>query len=435
MEKFLEKCEEARKYAFSMSDPIIIHHHDADGITSGSIIINAFKSRNKTYHSRCIKKLDDIAIDELSKEKEVIFVDLGGGNPRVNELKEVLIIDHHQTKDITKFQINPLLFGIDGGTELSSSGTASLVFDEKEDLGVVGAIGDMQSPFKGANRFLLEKAVRKNLIKIENDLCFYGRFSRSILQFLLYSDNPYIPGLSYNESAVISLLSKLGIPMKDGEKWRTYSDLSLEEKRKLVSELATTLINLNQIKKAEDLIGESYVVLTQPKGTEMYEANEFSTLLNACGRHGQGDLGISVCLGVPEAYQKAKEFLRYHRKMIRDGIEFASRNVQDFGKFYFLDARNVIDEGIIGIVCGMYLNPMSEKPIIGVSIGEHNSLKFSSRGTYKLVTKGLNLGNIMRQAAEKVKGIGGGHKIAAGASIPDNKINEFLDEAGFRFLS
>ena len=41
----------------------------------------------------------------------------------------------------------------------------------------------------------------------------------------------------------------------------------------------------------------------------------------------------------------------------------------------------------------------------------------------------------MRQAAEKVKGIGGGHKIAAGASIPDNKINEFLDEAGFRFLS
>ena len=53
----------------------------------------------------------------------------------------------------------------------------------------------------------------------------------------------------------------------------------------------------------------------------------------------------------------------------------------------------------------------------------------------KLVKSGLNLGDIMRQAAEKVKGIGGGHKIAAGASIPSNKINEFLDEAGFRFLS
>ena len=37
---------------------------------------------------------------------------------------DVVTIDHHQTEGIEKLQANPLLFGIDGGTELSASGTA-----------------------------------------------------------------------------------------------------------------------------------------------------------------------------------------------------------------------------------------------------------------------------------------------------------------------
>ncbi|MFH2105720.1 MAG: DHH family phosphoesterase, partial [Candidatus Micrarchaeota archaeon] len=142
IENLLDKCKEARDYAFSMSNPLIVHHYDCDGITSGSIVADAFRSKSKKYRQKWIKKLDDSVIEYLksAKEKEVIFVDLGGGNKRVNELDDVLVIDHHQTEGIDKLQINPLLFGVDGGEELSAAGTTSLVFDHREDLGIVGAV-------------------------------------------------------------------------------------------------------------------------------------------------------------------------------------------------------------------------------------------------------------------------------------------------------
>jgi len=38
------------------------------------------------------------------------------------------------------------------------------------------------------------------------------------------------------------------------------------------------------------------------------------------------------------------------------------------------------------------------------------------------------LGNALKNAAEKVGGIGGGHPVAAGAKINKNKEEEFLEE-------
>jgi RecJ-like exonuclease len=43
------------------------------------------------------------------------------------------------------------------------------------------------------------------------------------------------------------------------------------------------------------------------------------------------------------------------------------------------------------------------------------------------VLKGLDLSIAIRVASEKVGGSGGGHRIAAGASIPLGKEMEFLD--------
>jgi len=426
-EGFFKKCEEAREYAFSMKNPLIVSHYDADGISSGAIVISAFREENKQYRYKCIKKLDDNAIEELSKEEEIIFVDLGGGNPRVNELKEVLIIDHHQTKNIEKFQINPLLFGIDGGEEISAAGTAYCVFRKHIDLAIVGAIGDMQHPFKGMNKWLVEEGEKLGEIKVETGLSFYGRHSRPLIQFLLYSDDPYVSGLSFREDRVTKLLYDSGIPLKDGEKLRTYSDLTEEEKKKLVSAITSIMINWGNTEKAKTLIGESYVLLKRNKNTEMYEANEFSTLLNACGRHNKPEIGVGVCLEEKGAYDKAYSLLQLHRRMLREGIEYTTKNIQDFGKFYFLDGREKIDEGIIGIVSGMKMRPTWKKPIFGLSSSENNTLKFSVRSPRLLE---LNAGLVIKEAAAEVGGTGGGHRTAAGASIPDDKLNEFLVHLG-----
>ncbi len=290
----------------------------------------------------------------------------------------------------------------------------------------------MQSPFLGMNSFLLAEGVKRKDVTVEKDLRFYGRYSRPILQFLLYSDDPYVPGISYNEEGAKRIIAESGIDSEErkGGKPITYGQLNNEKKKKLISALANALIDKNMINKAEELIGESYVFPNRGEGNGTYEANEFSTLLNACGRHNKAEIGVGVCMGDDTSYLEANALLQYHRRKIREGIDFAKSNIQDFGKFFFIDGRGIIDEGLIGIVCGMIINPMSDKPILGISLGENNDVKVSSRGTKRLIAKGLNLGLIIKEVTGRIGGVGGGHRIAAGAAIPRDKLGNFLEEIG-----
>jgi single-stranded-DNA-specific exonuclease len=57
------------------------------------------------------------------------------------------------------------------------------------------------------------------------------------------------------------------------------------------------------------------------------------------------------------------------------------------------------------------------------------SLKISGRGTVWLVDQGLDLSTVCRAAADRVGGEGGGHRVAAGATIPIDRRDPFLAEA------
>ena len=422
---FLERCVEIGRIAFSFSDPLIVHHYDADGLSSGSLVMSAFKKQGREVRSECIKKLDDVAIERFARERELIFVDLGGGNKRVNELKDVVIIDHHQTEGIEKPQANPMLHDLDGGGELSASGTAYCVFGVDADLAVVGAVGDMQAPLEGLNRWVLHRGEKDGTVRVEQDLSFYGRYCRPLVQFLAYSDDPFLPGITYREDRAAELLADLKIPTEGaGGARRVYADLSEDEKRALVSALARILMA-----GGEALMGESYVFPQRPRN-ETYEANEFSTLLNACGRHSKPDVGVRVCLGEESAYAEARALLQLHRRMLREGISFASAHIQDMGAFYLLDGRGVIDEGIIGVVCGMAMQQRWQKPVLGIALGDNSTIKVSGRAPRSVVAAGLNLGELMKKASAELGGVGGGHAMAAGASLPSGALNGFLLFAG-----
>jgi RecJ-like exonuclease len=56
-------------------------------------------------------------------------------------------------------------------------------------------------------------------------------------------------------------------------------------------------------------------------------------------------------------------------------------------------------------------------------------LKVSSRGSHALVRRGLDLSAVMREASRAVGGDGGGHDVAAGATIPIDERDAFLAEA------
>ena len=71
--------------------------------------------------------------------------------------------------------------------------------------------------------------------------------------------------------------------------------------------------------------------------------------------------------------------------------------------------------------------PRDDKPLIAYSIVEGEKIvKISARGTNKTVERGINLGEIMKETAEKFSGLGGGHDIAAGGQVPIEKLDEFI---------
>ena len=71
----------------------------------------------------------------------------------------------------------------------------------------------------------------------------------------------------------------------------------------------------------------------------------------------------------------------------------------------------------------------TNKTLFGFVITEDGkNLKISARATRELVKDGLNLSQVMREVSTILGegSVGGGHDIAAGATIPINKKQTFL---------
>jgi len=96
----------------------------------------------------------------------------------------------------------------------------------------------------------------------------------------------------------------------------------------------------------------------------------------------------------------------------------------------FFHTGTGIRDTIVGIVANMLLNSgetSSNLPLIGFADKDKGEVKASARGTQELIDKGLDLSIAMKKSAELLNGVGGGHNIAAGATIPKGKEEEFLD--------
>jgi len=342
------------------------------------------------------------------------------------------------------FHLNPHLFGKDGGFEISGAGTTYLVsraIDKKNkdlsSLAIVGAIGDLQDrkhgKLIGLNRDILSDGVTTGSIIAKTDILYFGRETRPIYKMLQYASDPFIPGLTGRESSCIAFLQELGITMKDGDNWRKWIDLSKDERRLIISSIAELFLTKGFGHKAVSrMIGEVYLLDKEIEGTEIHEAKEFATLLNSTARYGQFEVGLKVCLGDRDKFLKeARSLLQGHRHNLVEGLQLArDEGITKREFLQFFHAGNGIRDTIVGIVANMLLNSedvSSDVPLLGFAIKENGEVKVSARGTDALVKQGLNLSAAMKKAASILNGVGGGHSIAAGATIPKGKEEEFLD--------
>ncbi len=437
--KACQCAEYIKKHSFAF----VVSHIDADGLTSAAIMGKALKRAGIEYETRFLKQLDIPALNEIADKNPelVIFTDLGSGMPDViSRLKiNAVISDHHQPHGAYEHQINPHLFGINGATELSGSSVtyllASAMGDNKDfaDLAVVGAVGDLQhvknGQLVGINRSILEEGAKNGVLRYEKDLLLFGKQTRPVFKLLQYSSDPYLPGITGSEDASIEFLKKIGI-RQHGEKWRRWIDLEPVEKQQIVSALFQFCLNSGMpANNVQRLLGEVYTLLREREGTELRDASEYSTLLNATARYDHADIGLAVCMGDRgRCYEKASALLNDHRKNLVEGLNFVKeKGMVLMENLQYFDSGSKIRETIVGIVAGMSASFVNNKnlPIIAFADSD-GGVKVSSRGNYDLVRKGLNLGSAISEAAKAVGGTGGGHDIAAGAFIPREAKDEFL---------
>jgi RecJ-like exonuclease len=436
------KAQECADFIKKHSSALVVSHIDADGLTSAAIMGKALERAGIDCDIRFVKQLDSAALAGIadSDPELVIFTDLGSG--MLDAIKTLnlnaVISDHHQPRGVHEHHLNPHLFGFHGATDVSGSGVTYLIAtslgnnSDLADLAIVGAVGDLQhmknGQLIGINRQILEEGANAGVLHYEKDLLLFGRQTRPIFKLLQYSSDPFLSGISGSEDASIEFLKKIGL-RQHGEKWRRWIDLETVEKQQIVSALFQFCLSSGMpAASVQRLIGEVYTLLREREGTEVRDASEYSTLLNATARYDHADIGLAVCMGDRgKSYDRASILLSEHRKNLVEGINLVKeQGTIRMEHLQYFDSGNKIRETIVGIVAGMCSSFVKhDVPIIAFADSD-GGVKVSSRGNYDLIRKGLNLGNAISEAARSVGGTGGGHDIAAGAFIPGEAKSEFL---------
>jgi len=436
----------------------VIHvstHMDADGLAAAGIIGKSLVKLGGTFRLRVAKWVDEKVVDQIAAEKPslTIFTDSGSGyldllNEKLSN-HSVIILDHHQTVNETPstfIHVNPHFHGIDGSRDISGAGVAYFVakaLDKNNTdlacLAVVGALGDLQDKYEqrklgGVNEGIVEDAVKAGYLNIETDLLFFGRETRPIHQALARTTDPFVSGISGEEDKSLAFLASLGIKPKQGDKWRALRDLSEEEKKKLFSAVADYLVSKGFAGDvALNLIGNVYTLTHEEPWTPLRDAREFTVMLNATGRMDKAGLGVAICMGdrgkcLEEATAVMEEYRRTITKYLSWVTEKPER-LEELENIYVVRGDGVIDEKVISPVSSILSTTLAklEKPIIAYSaISGEDMVKVSARALEPLRKRGLNLGEVLRVAAEKYSGRGGGHDVAAGAQVPVKDVEPFL---------
>jgi RecJ-like exonuclease len=133
------------------------------------------------------------------------------------------------------------------------------------------------------------------------------------------------------------------------------------------------------------------------------------------------------------ALKEADSVLNEYRQTITKYLNWIMEpnmdRIEELSSIYVVRGGGVIDDKIIGTISSILSTNLAkpEKPIIACStVQSENLAKISARAIDMVVKKGLNLGEIMRVAAEKCSGKGGGHNIAAGAQVPIALLDSFI---------
>ncbi len=428
-DKLLSRISIAKEELERSSEVRVISHYDADGISSAGVLCNALLRAGKGFHATLVKGLTDELIQEAAAGCDcLILSDMGSAHLDALEATgcRTIVLDHHAPlRDSEKVvHINPHLVDIDGMTSASASAMCMLFavnLDERNwdllHIAFAGIVGDRQAirGLSGINQWLFEEGSKRGMVEsVPGSLLPAGK----LLDGLYASTDPYVRGVSGSLEGAKAFLEEANIDVNSSSR-----DLDEGQSRKLSSLLALRLVEQGvPLATMAEVVHERYFF---PRAG--MEAGELASLLDACGRSGNEGMGLALTLGDKGALEGARKLRAEHVDGVMAGLDGIARdgvakkdNIQ-----YFYNER----QGMSGILSGVTMQYLGDRDKATIALSQSDGkFKISSRGTFELLDQGVDLAVALRECASKVGGFGGGHRIAAGATVPEGREDEFLDE-------
>ena len=445
---FCDDVKAAAETITAAADITIISHIDADGIASEAILAQAIDRAEIPHRSVFVRQLEPLTMPQVPSDHSFkIFADLGAGQQNLLDERgfsedEILIVDHHVSQPCTRQyrQVNCLPYG---HGKMSAAGVSYLIakaLDKKNtDLAktaIIGNVGDMMARetcgLVGPVRdVIVQDGIRHRNVEVRlRDLNCYGTATRPLYLSLAYNDDPFIRGISNNTEGAKQFLRRLGIRQQTKEgRWLVWEEYTLSDQRTIISALAEQLIANGE--PIDRLLAETYHFPDEAVRTPLRNAQEYATLLNACGRWARPQVGGAILRGDRGShYREAEHMLNNHRAIIRDLLGYIlDTGVTELEWLQYIHVGAKYPDTIVGIGAGMALSKLnSAKPIlIMCSVPEDRNLtKVSMRTTERVVARGVDLQQAISDASAEYGGGGGGHRIAAGAFIPKVAEQEFV---------
>lgn len=440
-EKLISKLGDASALIESTKGTIrILSHYDGDGICSAGIISKAVARCGKKFHTTMASVLKEEEIRELQGGFELLIVtDMGSSqaesiSKRMIELgTRCIILDHHKTDGRNSeysisdggavVEINPRFHSVNGTSGCSGSTLSFLLAITMDpgnsDLAIMslaGSLADRQHvpAFSELNSGVLRLALEKGYLTSKRGMPFSGR---SIEEALMTSNDPFIDGISGNRETVLELLHQVEIDPED--KIESIDD---ERMKVLQSYLYIKLLkNGVQRSMVHELFRDNFYI------EDLGPLQDLAYAIDGCGRFDMIPLGFKIAWGSSESYDEALENRFLYKKKIQDLL--LKRKEEGVNDMDHIQWFMIEEDTLSGTIAGLAHNYIfdHDKPMLALAKGDNGEIKVSSRGDTVLTSKGMDLGQAMKEASGMAGGGGGGHDVAAGAHFKEENIDAFLE--------
>jgi single-stranded DNA-specific DHH superfamily exonuclease len=167
----------------------LVHHNDADGLSSAAILQTALERASFSVRRICIERVHPPVVARIHDkfDSSILYVDLGTqAAPLISEINAgrrfTIILDHHHPQPSTDPEVLNIateFYGLSGDMDIAAS-TAAYFFARELDISnrdlayiaVLGAVGDAherEGRLIKENREALEEAMQQGHVEITRD--------------------------------------------------------------------------------------------------------------------------------------------------------------------------------------------------------------------------------------------------------------------------